>query len=98
MVDSNGKPLGAVCQEGMRSMWKSSYVISKASGESSGILHEENPWVKVADGLMESVPFGDALGGLFFNPSYLVELGSRTVLRLKKERSVFESKFTVEKL
>lgn len=98
VVDSNGKSLGAVRQEGMRSMWKSSYILSNASGDSSGILHEENPWIKVADSLMESIPFGDTLGGLFFNPSYLAELDGRSVLRLKKERSVFEGKFTVEKL
>lgn len=96
--EANGRTLGAVRQEGMRSMWKSSYLLTDAAGSSVGLIHEENPWVKVADGLMESVPFGDSLGGLFFNPSYLAELGGRTVLRLKKERSVFESKFTVEKL
>ena len=98
VVDSNGRSLGAVRQEGVRSMWKSSYVLSDSGGSAVGVVHEENPWVKVADGLMESVPFGDALGGLFFNPSYLAELDGRTVLRLRKERSVFESKFTVEKL
>jgi uncharacterized protein YxjI len=96
--DANGKTLGAVRQQGMRSMWKSSYVLSDAAGSNVGLIHEENPWVKVADGLMESVPFGDSLGGLFFNPAYLAELGGRTVMRLKKERSVFEAKFTVEKL
>ena len=41
---------------------------------------------------------GDALGGLFFNPAYLAALRDKTVLRLKKERSVFEGKFSVEKL
>jgi uncharacterized protein YxjI len=96
--DSNGRSLGAVRQEGVRSMWKSSYLVSDPVGTSIGLVHEENPWIKVADGLMESVPFGDALGGLFLNPAYLTELGDCTVLRLKKERSVFEGKFTVEKL
>lgn len=98
VVDSNGRSLGAVRQEGVRSMWKSSYILSDAGGDNSGTLHEENPWIKVADSLMESVPFGDALGGLFFNPSYLAELDGRAVLRLKKERAVFEGRFTVEKL
>lgn len=98
VVDSNGRSLGAVRQEGVRSMWKSSYILSDAGGRNVGILHEENPWIKVADSLMESVPFGDALGGLFFNPSYLAELDGRAVLRMKKERAVFEGRFTVEKL
>jgi hypothetical protein len=52
----------------------------------------------VLDGLMESVPGGDALGGLFFNPAYLVELRGEPVLRVKKQRSVFESSFQIEKL
>ena len=98
VVDSNGKPLGSVRQEGVRSMWKSSYVLSGLGGDEAGLIHEENPLVKVADGLMEAIPGGDVLGGLFFNPSYLAELGGRTVLRLKKEKSVFESKFTIQKL
>ncbi len=98
VVDSNGKPLGAVRQEGVRSMWKSSYVLSGSGGGNVGLIHEENPWIKVADGLMESIPSGGALGGLFLNPSYLAELDGRVVLRLKKERSVFEGKFTVERL
>ncbi len=96
--DSNGKPLGAVRQEGVRSLWKSSYVLSDTTGSGVGSIHEENPMVKVLDGLMESVPFGDALGGLFFNPAYLADMRGRSVLRLKKERSVFESRFSVEKL
>ena len=94
----DGRPLGAVRQQGVRSLWKSSYSISDASYEEVGLIHEENPWIKVLDSLAEAIPFGDALGGLFFNPAYLVELRGRTVLRMQKERSVFESKFRVEKL
>lgn len=98
VTDADGRSLGAVRRQGMRSMWKSSYVLSGPGKDEAGLIHEENPLVKVADGLMEAIPGGDALGGLFFNPAYLAELDGRAVLRLKKERSVFESKFTVEKL
>jgi hypothetical protein len=94
----DGRPLGAVRQQGVRSLWKSSYSISDASYEEVGLIHEENPWIKVLDSLAEAIPFADALGGLFFNPAYLVELRGRTVLRMSKERSVFESRFRVEKL
>jgi uncharacterized protein YxjI len=94
----DGRPVGAVRQHGMKSLWKSSYAVSDDRGEEVGLIHEEKPWVKVLDGLAESLPGGDALGGLFFNPSYLVELRGRTVLRMTKERSLFESKFKIEKL
>ncbi len=82
----------------MRSLWKSYYILSDATGNGVGSIHEENPMVKVLDGLMESLPLGDALGGLFFNPAYLADLRGQSVLRIKKERSVFEGRFSVEKL
>jgi hypothetical protein len=94
----DGRPLGAVRRQGLRSLWKSSYSIADALYEEVGLIHEENPWIKVLDSLAEAIPLADALGGLFFNPAYLVELRGRTVLRMQKERSVFESRFRVEKL
>ena len=94
----DGRPLGAVRQRGVRSLWKSSYEVSDANRKTIGVIHEENPFVKVLDSLAEALPFADALGGLFFNPAYLVDLGGETVLRMKKERSVFESRFRLDKL
>jgi hypothetical protein len=94
----DGNPIGAVRRRGMRSMWKSAYSLVDASGAEVGIIHEENPWVKVLDSLMEAIPLGDALGGLFFNPAYLADLRGRSVLRIRKQRSVLESSFRIEKL
>ena len=94
----DGQPLGAVRQRGVRSIWKSSYEVSNANGKTIGTIHEENPFVKVLDSMAEVLPFADALGGLFFNPAYLAELGGEPVLRMKKERSFFESRFRLERL
>ena len=94
----DGHPIGEVGRQGVRSMWSSSYVLADASGREAGVIREENPWVKVLDDLMESVPFGDALGGLFFNPAYLADLRGREVLRVRKQRSILESSFRIEKL
>ena len=94
----DGKPLGAVKQRGMRSLWKSTYEISDPLGKDVAMIHEENPFVKVLDSLAEAIPFADALGGLFFNPAYLVDLRGESVLRVKKERSVFESRFRLDRL
>jgi hypothetical protein len=94
----DGRPLGAIRQRGVRSIWKSSYEVSGPNGKTIGVIHEENPFVKVLDGLAEAVPFADSLGGLFFNPAYLVDLGGETVLRMQKERSVFESRFRLDRL
>ena len=94
----DGRPIGAVKRHGMRSMWKSAYGIADAFGAEVGKIQEENPWVKVFDGLLEVIPFvGDVMGGVFFHPAYLVDLHDKNVLRLQKQRSVFESAFRLEK-
>lgn len=95
---SNGAALGAVRQQGVRSLWRSSYTLSDPQNTSIGAIHEENPWTKVLDGLMEAIPLGGTLGGLFFNPAYIADLRGVPVLRLRKERAVLESRFTIEKL
>ena len=94
----DGRPLGAVRQQGVRSLWKSSYSIADARYEEVGLIHEENPWVKVLDSLAEAIPFADALGGLFFNPAYLAQLYGTDVLRIRKQPSLLESSFRIEKL
>ena len=94
----DGRPLGAVKQRGMRSLWKSTYDVTDPLGNGIAVIHEENPFVKVLDSLAEAIPFADALGGLFFNPAYLVDLRGESVLRMKKERSVFESRFRLDRL
>ncbi|MGH3144510.1 MAG: hypothetical protein ACRDTR_01785 [Rubrobacter sp.] len=94
----DGHPIGAVGRHGVRSMWSSAYALEDANAMQAGTIREENPWVKVLDGLMESVPFADALGGLFFNPAYVANLNGRDVLRIRKQRSILESSFRIEKL
>jgi uncharacterized protein YxjI len=96
--DPDGRPLGAIRQRGVRSIWKSSYEVSDPNGKTIGVIHEENPFVKVLDSLAEAIPFADSLGGLFFNPAYLVDLGGETVMRMQKELSVFESRFRLDRL
>jgi hypothetical protein len=94
----DGHPVGVVRRQGMKSVWKSAYSLADPVGAEVGVIHEENPWVKVLDSAMESLPLGDSLGGLFFNPTYLAELRGRPVLRISKQRSLLESSFRIEKL
>jgi hypothetical protein len=94
----DGHPIGAVGRRGMKSLWSSAYVLDDAYYAEAGSIREENPWTKVLDGVLESVPFVDALGGLFFNPAYLAELRGTDVLRIRKQPSILESSFRVEKL
>ncbi len=88
-----GGPVGAVKRQGMRSLWKATYNIKDSAGADVGLIHEENPWLKVLDGLLSDIPFL----GMFINPAYLVELRGQPVLYLKKQPAVFEGKFSLDK-
>lgn len=89
----DGGPVGVVKRKGMRSLWKATYNIMDAGGAEVGLIHEENPWIKVLDGLVSDVPFV----GMFINPAYLVDLRGQAVLYLKKQPAMLEGKFTLEK-
>jgi uncharacterized protein YxjI len=88
-----GGPLGSIKRQGMRSLWKATYNIKDAAGADVGLIHEENPWLKVLDGLLSDIPFL----GMFINPAYLVELRGETALYLKKQPAVFEGRFVLDK-
>lgn len=90
---ADGTPLGAVKRKGVRSIWKATYLIVDSNGAEVGLIHEENPWLKVLEALLSDIPFI----GVFINPAYLVELSGQTVLRLQKQRAVFEGRFLLEK-
>lgn len=93
ITTAGGAPIGAVKRQGMRSIWKASYNIVDAAGGEVGLIHEENPWLKVLDALVSDIPFV----GMFINPAYLVDYRGQPVLYLKKQPAVLEGKFTVER-
>ncbi len=91
---ANGTAIGAVKRQGMRSLWKATYNIVDPAGSEVGLIHEENPLIKVIDALVgEMVPFVN----MFINPAYLVDLRGQNVLYLKKQPAFMEGKFTLQK-
>jgi len=98
--DSNGKPFGAVARKGLRSIFKAHYDVLNSGSSPDMSIHEENPWIKVLDGLVDGIPIVGAIAGYVLNPSYLVtDLQSGAPLvRVRKKRTFLESRFTLEKL
>lgn len=92
-----GAVVGALRRQGARSLWKASYTIVDTAGNEAGLIHEENAWIKVLDGLVGEVPVVGMFTGLFLNPAYLVDLHGQTVLYLKKEPAMLEGKYTIER-
>jgi uncharacterized protein YxjI len=88
----DGQPVGAIKRQGMRSIWKATYNVLDAQGNEIGLIHEENPMMKVLDSLVSEIPFL----GMLINPAYLVDVNGQTVLYFKKEPAVFEGRFKME--
>jgi len=95
-TDVNGTDLGSVKREGMRSLWRAHYDIFEGDALVMTI-REENPWVKVLDGLFGQIPLIGMFSGYLFHPAFLVSRTDGTVvMRLKKQPAFLEGKFTIE--
>lgn len=98
--DAAGNGIGGVKRQGMKSLWKSHYdVFSEGSSSPSFSIQEEDPMVKVADGCLNSIPLLGMVSGYLFNPAYLVSRpGGDVVIKIVKEASFFEGKFSIHNL
>lgn len=97
---SNGQVVGSVKRRGARSLWKATYEVADASGRTIFVIEEENPWVKVLDGLLGDIPILGVFTGYFLHPRYDVKRADRGTLsfRVSKHRSFLESTFEIEEL
>ncbi|MDF1812165.1 MAG: hypothetical protein P1V20_08120 [Verrucomicrobiales bacterium] len=97
--DCNGADFGAVARKGMKSIWRAHYDIMK-DGAVDMNISEENPWVKMVDGMVGEIPIVGFFSGLMFHPSYVITNAAtgQQLVRIKKRRAFFESRFSVEKL
>lgn len=96
IADAQGNVLGAVKRQGRRSIWKSTFEISRG-GQVLATLTEENPWVKVIDALLSDIPVVGMFTGYFFNPKYMATRpNGAPVVRLTKQPAFLEGKFSIE--
>ncbi len=97
-TDAGGAPIGSVKRQGMRSLWRSRYDVLEGETVVAEI-REENPWLKVADGVFEAIPLIGMLSGYLFHPSYAVSRADgMTLLRLTKRPAFFEGRFQIERI
>lgn len=95
-ADNNGAYLGSVKRRGLRSIWRARYDIFD-SEVNTLMIQEENPWVKILDGLFQEIPILGALSGYVFHPKYLVSrTDGKVVIRLEKLPSFFSRKFIIK--
>jgi hypothetical protein len=77
----------------MASLWKATYYIADNNNVEVAVVHEENPWLKVADSMVSDIPFVHML----FNPGYLVDLRGQPALYLKKQPSMVDRQFKLDR-
>lgn len=96
--DLEGNVFGAVRRQGLKSFWKAHYDVLHQDIELLSI-REQNPFVKLMDGILTQIPVLGLFSGYVFQPSYgVTRSDGTTVLRLKKRPAFLEGRFTIEKL
>ncbi len=99
IADAAGNPFGSIRREGMRSIWKTRYEVTDASGQVAFRIQEDNPWVKVGDAFFSEIPILGMFAGYVFHPSYTLSYADgRPALKLKKVPSMVERRFRLEEL
>jgi uncharacterized protein YxjI len=94
ITNSAGQKLGAIKQRGMKSLWKAHFDVEDAFGREAFFIEEENPWIRMVDGLFDSIPIVGMLSGYLFQPAYLVKrVDGNVVMRLKKQPAMWEGRF-----
>jgi hypothetical protein len=102
-ASESGGTVGAIKHRGLRSIWNATYEIYDPNDQQSHLLKEDNPWIKVLDGLSDMIPFVGLFTGYIFNPSYTIYRGAdketgQPVMQLLKKPAFFESSFEIQKL
>ena len=76
-----------------------SYQIYDEKLQADFSISEDNPFVKIMDGIFGDLPLIGLFSGYFFNPSYIITRPDGiAIARLKKEKSFFGRRFSVQKL
>ena len=95
-LSPDGSEFGSIKREGMKSLLRARYKISRGGAEAFE-LKEENPWTKFFDGLFESIPIIGALSGYVFQPRYgIYDLEGNKYFTVHKRPAFLEGLFDLE--
>ncbi|HEU4368799.1 MAG TPA: hypothetical protein VFV05_11310 [Methylomirabilota bacterium] len=96
--EDGGAPIGVLQRHGMRSLWRAHYEVHRG-GAPALLIREENPWVKLLDGLLGEIPILGLFTGYVLHPAYRLTraAGGGTLLRAVKQPALFESRYLIER-
>jgi uncharacterized protein YxjI len=94
--DVNGREIGAIKREGVRSIFKARYDIFDSNGTHVLDINEESAFVRVMDALFGEIPVLGMFTGYVFNPTYIVaDMQGQVVMKIKKEPALLETGFLI---
>jgi hypothetical protein len=94
-AEADGRSLGYVRREGLRSLWRAHYVIIVGDRPTFEV-NEESALVRLADNLVGEIPVVGAFTGYFLNPTYIVSrIGGPETLRMVKKPALLETHFAI---
>src|SRR5687768_16129530 len=90
ITDMQGAELGAIRQQGMRSIWRARFDIVR-NDQVVFQISEENPWTKMADSFLREIPIIGLLSGYLFHPRYIIAAaGGSPVIEIEKQPAFLE--------
>lgn len=88
--------IGNLARKGWTSIWSAKYETYDENGNLIFRIQEDNPFVKILDGLVGQIPIINIFVGYFFNPSYSAfDAQGNFIARLSKEPSFWGRKFKI---
>lgn len=97
-ADAAGRPLGSVRRRGWRSLWRARYDLLDEQGLACGSITEVDPWIAVADRMLDRIPGVSLVTGYILHPAYsLTDATGRELLRLTKQPGFLESRFRIDR-
>lgn len=93
-------PIGAIKEEGLKTLFKASYLLLDKTNTQKFKITEVNPLIRVLDALLEMLPYVGLVAGYFFNPQYQI-INTQTngvVMMIKKKPSFWERQFEISVL
>jgi len=94
---TDGTVIGTLARQGVRSLWRTAYTLTRADGTSYHI-REYSVTLRMLNDLMSGIPILGLFAGYLFHPSYDLTRGQDgpVVLRLTKLPALWEGRFGLE--
>ncbi len=98
-IDLNERSFGSIKREGLKSIWKATFLLNDSDDNHYATIREENPFAKVVDTLLGSIVGVGYVLNYIFNPSYIITTEEgKELFRITKAPSFWGGLFKIDKL